>query len=213
MTSARWYLGADLGRVRDSSALALVEPWGDAWALTWLKVWRPERTDCMDVLDEILRVVRSQRHAERPAVGIDARGAYRDVAAAALEGALVLEADVYPLLPSDSDKGARTRDDGWTWVGKRHLVESLRTAVSTRRLVLADRLAGAADFLSELRSLRLRPTRRRTGLTWSHPDQRAGSHDDIVSAVALAYFLAHTLTTQGLMDAIRPASARGLRCG
>lgn len=209
----RWYIGCDLGQVRDPSAVALVEPWQGGLVLSGLKVWRPARRDCMDVLDELLRIVRTQRHAVLPAVGIDARGEYRDVAAAALEGALSREAEVYPLLPSDSDRPARTKDDGWTFVGKRGLIDALRAAIASRRLLLAEGLVGGPALVAQLRALRLVPTRRGRGLTWSHPDQRGGSHDDLVSAAAMALFLADTLPTQGLMGLVRPAAPRGVLCG
>lgn len=204
MIEAPIYYGLDLGTVKDPSALAGVRTWRGRYALTWLQSWHPARRDCLDALDVVLERVR--REQGRCVVGIDGRGAYRDVAEAAVHGALGEEADVYPLLPSDSDRPPRTNADGWTWIGKTPTVEALRAAVATRHLVVGAGLEAGPEFVAQLKALVLVPSRRGRMVTWSHPP---GGHDDLVQAAAYAYVLAVTLTTQGQIDAIRPARGRG----
>ncbi len=206
--TGRWYMGLDLGRITDPSALALVEPWRGKWALSHLRTWRPVREDMTDTLDVVLHLVDRHRPAVRPGLGIDARGVGRAVALVAIEGETAEHVDVYPLLPSFSDRDHRQRPDGFVWIGKNRLVDRLREAVALGELVVSPSLPEARDFQRELLELVERPTERGVGTTWTHPSRAARHHDDRVQAVAYALFLAVTLTRQGFSNRISPANRR-----
>ena len=204
-----WYAGLDLGKVRDSTSLAVIEPHGPRLYLTLLRTWRPERDDCIDALGDVLRLVDRDR-PDAVHLALDARGLGRTAARAALEGELSRRVSVYPILPSHSDRPHRQREDGYTWVGKRHLVGALLDALETGRLRLARGLAEGPAFLDELEHLRTIPTKGRTSWTYSHPTQRSHDHDDRVMSSALAVFVHDNSTRAGLLDPlrIRPANRR-----
>lgn len=181
-------LGLDLARVRDWTALALLEPFRDRLALTKLHRWRPERDDCADALLDVIAL--AERLDARPRLALDAQGIGREVARASVLGATGRACDVLPVLPTASLRPDRQRTDGLIYVAKRRLVESLFGAIASERLVLARGLEEADQLRAELRGLAKVETR--GGLTWtySHADQRAESHDDLVMAVALALWAA-----------------------
>jgi hypothetical protein len=116
--SGTWYAGLDLGKVRDSTALSILEPAGPRLVLTYLRTWKPERDDCADSLREVLRLVDRDR-PDATHLGLDARGLGRTAAKVALEGELSRRADVYPILPSHSDRPHRQRPDRYVWAGKK----------------------------------------------------------------------------------------------
>jgi hypothetical protein len=204
-----WYAGLDLGKVRDSTALAILEPYGSRLLVTYLRAWRPERDDCVDALGEVLRLVDRDK-PDAVALALDARGLGRTAAEVALEGELSHRLDVYPILPSHSDRPHRQRPDGYVWVGKKGLVGSLITAIEADRVRLKRGLSEADAFLRELERLRPLPTKGGTSWTWSHPTQQAHDHDDRVVSVALALFVYDHSTRTGVTDPlrIRPANRR-----
>jgi len=204
---AVWYAGLDLGKVRDATCFSVLEEHGGRLYVTLLRTWKPERDDCIDALGEVLRIVDRDR-PERVHLALDARGLGQKAAQAALEGELSRRLDVYPILPSHSDRPHRQRSDGYIWAGKRHLVGALLDALEAGRLRLARGLAEGPAFLEEL--ARLRPIPTRTSWTWSHPTQRSGDHDDRTQATAYALFLAQNVNRAGLSDPlrIRPANRR-----
>lgn len=207
--AAVWYAGLDLGKVRDSTALSVIEPLASRLYLTLLRTWTPERDDCVDALGEVLRIVDRDR-PELVHLALDARGLGRRAAEVALEGEVGRRLHVYPILPSHSDRPHRQRPDGYTWAGKKALVGNLLDALEADRLRLARGLAEGPALLDELQRLRPIPTKGKTSWTWSHPTGRAGDHDDRVSSVALALFLADNVTRSGLTDPlrVRPANHR-----
>ena len=202
-----WYAGADLGQVRDPSSFAVLEETrAKRLYVTLLKTWKPERPDCLDVLTEILRIVDRDR-PDRVLVGLDGRGLGRDAVEVALEGALALRCEVFPLLPSHSDRSHRQRDDGYIWVGKKSLVGAVLKAVESGELHLAPGLGEAEAFLRELEGLRVIPTKGGTSWTYSHADQSKGSHDDRISAVANALFLyRYARPETAAIERVRPAN-------
>lgn len=206
---AVWYAGLDLGKVRDSTSLSVIEEDRSRLYVTLLRTWTPERDDCIDALGQVLRIVDRDRPA-RVHLALDARGLGQKAAHAALEGELARRVDVYPLLPSHSERPHRQRPDGYIWASKRHLVGALLDALEAGRLRLARGLAEGPALLDELQRLRAIPTKGRTTWTWSHATQRADDHDDRTQATAYALFLALHANRAGLTDPlrIRPANRR-----
>lgn len=204
-----WYSGLDLGQVRDPSSFAVLEETRrQRLYLTLLRTWRPERPDCLDALTEVLRIV-DRDQPERVLVGLDGRGLGSDVAEVALAGPLALRCEVFPLLPSHSDRTHRQREDGYIWVGKKALVGAVLKAVETGELRIAPGLAEAEAFFRELEGLRAIPTKGGTSWTYSHGDQSKGSHDDRISAVANALFLyRYARPETAAIDRVRPANRR-----
>ena len=186
MVTLRLSLGLDLARVRDWTALACVEPWRDRLALTHLRRWKPERDDCVDALGEVIPLASRIADVARPLLVIDAQGIGRTVARAAVLGGTGRVCDVLPILPTFSPRPDRQREDGLIYVTKDRLVEALFSAMATGRLVLARGLDEAAVLRGEVLRLERVRTRGDIGWTYSHPDQAAGSHDDLLMATAYA---------------------------
>lgn len=203
-----WYSGLDFAQVRDYSSFAVLEEARRRVYLTLLKTWRPARPDCLDVLPEVLRIVDRDR-PDRVLVGLDGRGIGQDVVERALDEPFSLRCEVFPLLPSHSDRTHRQRDDGYIWVGKKALVGAVLRAVDTGELQIAPGLAEAEAFLQELEGLRVIPTKGGTSWTYSHADQSKGSHDDRISAVANALFLyRYARSETAAIERVHPANRR-----
>lgn len=204
-----WYSGLDLGQVRDPSCFAVLEETRrERLYLTLLRTWKPERPDCLDALTEVLRIV-DRDQPGRVLVGIDGRGLGSDVAEVALTGPFSGRCEVFPLLPSHSDRTHRQREDGFIWVGKKALVGAVLKAVDTGELRIAPGLAEAEAFVRELEGLRAIPTKGGTSWTYSHGDQCKGSHDDRISAVANALFLyRYARPETPAIDRVRPTNRR-----
>lgn len=211
-------LGLDLGRVRDQTALALIEPWRDRLALTHLRAWRPQRDDCIDALGEVIALAGRLAHVGRPRLALDAQGLGREVARAAVTGRTRLMCDVLPLVPTGSqelmmkalkgigagspevvaflaqmktaDRKDRQDDDGLIRVTKTRLVDELSAAMATGELIRARPLDAEDKFRDELSRLERVPTRGRMSMTYSAPDQAGESHDDLVMAAAYALWAA-----------------------
>ena len=131
-----------------------------------------------------------------------ARQAVRDYAnLTLLNGLAALDWPGDPLTSQD-DAPHLQRPDGWIYVGKDPLVRGLRDGLERGDLLVAPDLPLADAFRRELGRMVRIPTRRAMGTTWSHPDQRKGSHDDMTMAAAYAYWLAYTITAHG--QAVRP---------
>lgn len=198
-----WRVGVDLGVVQDPSCVALLEPWRSRWALTSLRTWHPDR-QMVDVLDHVVRLVERFAPAHRPAVAIDARGIGRPVAQMAVEGRVGEVCDVYPVLPSASDRTHRQREDGGVWIGKAPTLARLFRMLAEGNIVIADGLPEARDLKRELTQLRevVTPAGQRT--TWTHASASRRHHDDRVMALGYAAFLAEVLRDQGTVNRIRP---------
>lgn len=188
MSAAVQSLGLDLGKVRDPSALALVEPWRDRLALTYLRAWSPERDDCLDTLGDVITLA-SKLHS-RPRLALDAQGLGREVATVAVNGPIRGLCDVYPLLPTGSQRPDRQRSDGLIYITKVRAVDALLSAMADGSLVPARGLAAQCEFRRQVTRLELVPTRGGMGTTYSAPDQSEESHDDLVMAAAYALWAA-----------------------
>lgn len=199
-----YVLGLDLGRVRDWSVLSALVGNEAGLSVVFLRRWRPVREDLVDAIEDVLGLI-SRHGMTRPAVALDANGIGREAAEVAIEGELSRVADVYPILPTHSTKPARQRDDGLVYVWKGELVSTVFGLLASRRLRIAAGLAEGPRLRREIEELRQVPSRRGTVKTWSHPDAKTSSHDDMVMSVALAAWTAERLRTQGRIGAIRPA--------
>ena len=204
-----WYAGGDFGQVRDSTSFAVLEesPRRRLY-LTLLRTWKPERPDCLDALPVFLGLVERDQ-PERVLLALDARGLGQDAAETALSGPLGRRCEIYPLLPSHSDRSHRQREDGYIGVGKKALFGAVVKAIESGELELAQGLAEGEAFVRELEGLRPIRTKGGTSWTYSHADQSKHSHDDRVSAVANALFLyRYARAETALMDRVWPANRR-----
>lgn len=198
-------LGLDLARVRDFTALAALEPWRGREVLVHLSTWRPRREDCADAVLDVLAFL--ERNPGPARLAIDGRNEVgAAVVSAAIAGEIGRRAEIYPLLPSHSQRPAKQREDRWIFVGKRALVEGLARALDAGKLLVAPGLPEATALRREMQRLDRVPTRRGSDWTYSHPTQRVGDHDDRVMAVAYAYWLASTLSERG--QAVIPANTK-----
>lgn len=206
-----WYAGGDFGKVRDSTSFAVLEETRRRRLfVTLLRTWKPERPDCLDALPVFLGLVERDR-PDRVLLGLDARGLGQDAVGAALAGPVGRRCEVYPLLPSHSDRSHRQREDGFIWVGKKALFGAVLAAVESGELSLAPGLAEGEAFVRDLEGLRPIRTKGGTSWTYSHADQSKHSHDDRISAVANALFVyRYGRPETAAIDRIQPANRRSL---
>jgi hypothetical protein len=193
MYPAYYAIGVDLGQRQDHSAIAVVEHrrvlTGEWNRVTWereTKVTRSVRhlervplgTSYEEVAERVGRLARSPELAKRCAVVMDATG----VGAPVVE--MVRKArpgcELVPVVITAGE--AETYSGAFRRVPKQDLMTTMRIALDSGELRLAAELEEADALLEEMRSMRvsLGPTgRERFGAT------AAGSHDDLVLAVAL----------------------------
>lgn len=206
-----WYAGADFGQSRDWTSFGVIEESRrHRPVVTLLKTWKPERPDCLDALPVFARLIERDR-PDRVLLGLDSNGLGRDASEVALEGPLASMCEVFPLIPCDNDlpHGPSKQRPGAILVGKKNLVGAVVQAVNSGELALAPGLEEAEAFARELEGLRAIPTRKGTTWTYSHADQRKGSHDDRISAVANALFLyRYARPETAALDRVYPANRR-----
>lgn len=202
-----WYAGGDFGQARDWTSFGVIEETRrHRLFVTLLRTWKPARPDCLDALPVFLGLV-ERDHPDRVLLGLDGRGLGQDAVEVALAGPVGLRCEVYPLLPSHSDRSHRQREDGFIWVGKKALFGAVLAAVESGELSLAPGLDEGEAFVRDLEGLRPIPTKGGTSWTYSHADQSKGSHDDRISAVANALFLyRYARPETPAIERVRPAN-------
>ena len=141
----------------------------------------PLGTSYPRVVDEVKELLVRAPSFQAPALVVDATGVGKPVLdlirARGVPGALV---------PVTITGGLKATQDGPEWhVPKRELIVGLQVAFETGRLMIEPNIAGVDTLVSELMAMRVR-----VGLsgherfeTW-----REGTHDDMVLAVALAWW-------------------------
>jgi hypothetical protein len=176
----RWYLvGVDLGQASDPSAIAVLEAIPELGKLRVRHLERvPLGTPYPDVVERVRRITASAASAGRCYVVVDATGSRAVVdllRRARLQGGLL------PVVATSGSKESLA--DGYHHVPKRRLILGLQTMLARGVVQIAGELPARPELTRELEQMEMRVSRRghkRYG-TW-----RAGGHDDLVFAVALA---------------------------
>lgn len=166
-------LGVDLGQAQDPTALAAVEADPSQIDLRHLEQF-PLGTPYPAVVERVGKV--SAALPWRPYLVVDAGGPGRPVVD------MMRVAGLKPI-PVSITSGRRARcADGMVYVPKRELVRVVVVALETGRLRIAKRLPLAGAFKRELESFKVTITAKARA-TYA---AKAGEHDDLVMAVALA---------------------------
>jgi hypothetical protein len=197
MKRTQFFVGVDLGKVRDYTAIAVVERAEltgqfDAAVYAYKKVVAlrlrhlervPLGTPYPEVADRLSRVTQSPELSERCQMAVDARGVGRavvDLIDQARPGCQVL-----PVLVTSGEK--ETLSDGHYGVPKKDLMVGLQVILQMGELEVAAGMEHYDDLLAEMAAMEVRVSesgREQYG-AW-----REGTHDDLVFAVALALWAA-----------------------
>jgi hypothetical protein len=178
---SRFFVGVDLGQVRDPTAIAVVEAAGV------LQVRHLERialkTTYTQVVNRVGRISRSKSLEGNCEVVSDATGVGRPVAemlqVAGLGGKLL------PALVTAGE--SQSRRDGYWCVPKCDLIVGLAEMLQRGEVCLAGDLCERAALEQELAGMEVRQT---AGMREQYGTWRPGEHDDLVFAVALACWAA-----------------------
>jgi hypothetical protein len=196
-TVISWYVGLDLGQVRDPSALAVVEK------TMYLDVAKPPRYACrhlhrfpletsypaiVDAVGKLLWETTPAGNKSRlpdAALVVDATGVGMAVVDIFRERYGYLER----LIPVTITGGlsASCGEDGSCHVPKKHLASVLQKLTQTRRLTVARELALADALTRELQTFKVKisATGHESFESWRERD-----HDDLVLALAIALWWA-----------------------
>jgi hypothetical protein len=203
----RYTLGLDLGKVNDSTALAIAEERplanaaGRGWAadpdfaLPWLQRW-PLHTPYHTIAEEVAARVLALglRPNAEVALFADATGVGVAVMEI-LERQRAIRSLRHRYAPVTIVAGLQTtsgweRWHPWHHVPKRELVGVAQAALQRRKLRVAAGLPEAATLTEELRNFEVRITASANAV-YSHRD---GEHDDLLLAAALALWGARQRT-------------------
>ena len=191
---ARTVIGLDLGQRKDYTAVAVVDKWEVETGFDyvyWKKVTEErcgvrhlERMPLGTPYPEVVERVKGWwiscgRSRRGDGGGRDGGGAAGG--GSAEEGGAGVHRD------AGADHGGRqgAKEGGYWSVPKRDLVAGLQVLLQQKRLRVAGEMPEARTFLKELREMEVKvgPSGREQYGAW-----REGTHDDLVLAVALAYW-------------------------
>ena len=200
-------IGLDLGRAVDWTASVEVHTEGGLFRIRHLDRWRPERENLSDVVHRLADRLEVAPHLAGAALAFDASGIGRAFTPILLGSSVARVLDVYPIVAT---RGWRPANQRWDRAGVIFAPKQATVAA------LADILEGPRPRLRCDPGLPLAPQLRRElahyretegpdGLPrWGAP---RGEHDDLVSALQLAVWLAGRLESQG-RGGFAPANRR-----
>jgi hypothetical protein len=188
-TPPEYFLGLDLGQATDWSALAILErskilaPEGaTAASCAWrfrcrgLKRWRLG-TSYAEIVDELAALV-NEPPLRQAHLAMDASGVGRPILDMLHKTKLPVQ--LAPVVITVGSK--ESYHNGYYHVAKVILVQSILIPLQQRRLHLVRALPETAALVKELHDYRVQITQAATEIF----NARAGAHDDLVLAVALA---------------------------
>jgi hypothetical protein len=196
-SSSRYFLGLDLGQAHDFTAIAVVEravvpgEWDPAlYTNDQHDVLRlrhldrlPLGTPYPEIVESIRALADSSELQDRCTLAVDATGVGRPVVDLLNRAGLSMR-----ILAVTITGGAHETGHGSYYsVPQRDLIAGIQVLLQNSGLQVAAGLAHGPAFLSELAEMRLKitPAGRASYGAW-----RAGAHDDLVFAVALACWAA-----------------------
>ncbi len=200
--TTEFFVGLDLGQIRDYSALVVVEhPLGDVpqGSGVWQRFGRPavyharhvERIPLGTPYPEIVRrtmelmaqpQLRPRPIDPSPQLAVDATGVGVAVIDMLREAGLVFT----PIVITGGDH--ITRSDGALRIPKRDLVANAQVLLQQRRLRFASRMAHVGELTRELLDFRVKIDAKTAHD--SYGAWRDGEHDDLVLALCLAMWIA-----------------------
>jgi hypothetical protein len=192
-----FYLGLDLGKQRDYTAVAILEK--PEWRHAWLPVPKgcdlmvrhlermPPGTRYPAVVERVREIVRSEELRGQCIVVADATGIGGPVLDMLRRAALGCEVTAVTITGGAKERAARSSGAPASNVTKQDLIAGLQLMLEGRELKIAARLKEAGTLVKELMDMRFSGVERgkmKVGADGS------GEHDDLVIAVALAVWRA-----------------------
>jgi hypothetical protein len=178
---SRFFVGVDLGQVRDPTAIAVVEATGV------LRVRHLERialkTKYMQVVERVRRVSRCKQLKGKCEIVSDATGVGRPVAE--MLQASKLGGKLLPVLVTRGEN--ESGDDEYCGVPKRDLIVGLAEMMLSGEVHLAGGLQERRALENELKNMEVRQI---DHAYHQYAAWRRGEHDDMVFAIALACWAA-----------------------
>ena len=183
-----YFVGLDLGRARDFTAICVAEKVTCEDTRNYeLHIRHLERfRDVLypDVTERVQTLMEAPALGSRPALTVDATGVGAAVVDMLRESGLTFDAVTITGGDTESYQG------GYAWrVPKRDLVGGLQVLLQSGRLKIASSLEHAETLRSELLNFRVK-----VNISTGHDSYEAwreGDHDDLVLAAALAAWNAH----------------------
>jgi hypothetical protein len=199
-----FFVGADFGQARDYTALAVIERaelkggfdhavWAERKEVA-LRLRYLERialgTPYPDVVERVVEVTRNRQLAGRCHLAVDGTGVGRpvvDLLRRARPDAILMPVTI-------TNGQTETTDKGFYRVPKRDLIIGLQVLLQRGGLQIAAGLPFARKFVEEMEAVEVRvsPAGNEQYAAW-----REGTHDDLVFAVALAYWSAEKAYPNG----------------
>jgi len=171
-------VGIDLGRLRDHTAIAVVERLRDGGMVVRFVERVKLGTPWAKVVDRVRSIVTHQRMAGLCAVAVDATGVGSPVVEMLQKAGLGCE--IVPVTITGGERESQTAQ-GWS-VPKKDLMTGLQLGLEDGSLVIARRMKEVGALARELVDVKAKGAR--IGA------EGAGQHDDLVIAVALAVWKA-----------------------
>ncbi len=201
--------GLDLGRLEDRSALAIVDDQAGQYTARHLDLWTPAHPEFADVPARIGPAL--EQHG--PALAIDAGGLGRDVFPMIARHPATQSVDLWGLVATHGWRPPRQRWEkgGVIFVPKGQLIRPFFRALEEHRFTCPRHLLLAHVLRTEIENFR----------QWEGPDglprwgAKKPQHDDLITAVILAVWLAETIRTRpvGGFRPTRPKEGTWTRAG
>ncbi len=196
------FVGLDLGKTRDFSALCVIERTGNApanfhFSCTYLHRWAL-KTEYLRIVADTVRLMNKpelQSGPSRPTLAIDATA----VGVPVVE-LFRREKHNSKLVPIWITGGSTvSRGSGVTHVPKKDLVAVVQVYLQSKRLKIASQLPEAGTLTRELQNFEMRITASANETFGAASEWRENSHDDLVLAAALALWSATNVQTWSTM--------------
>lgn len=191
MSCPRFVLGLDLGQAVDPSALAVLDTSDGMLDVRFLDRWKPERPNLTCVIHRLVDLLEEKPQLLDGALAFDAAGIGRAFEPRLLGSAVAKMIPIYSVVAVAGWRPAGQKR-GVIFVPKAALVDTFTRALEAGKLRIAD-LPLAAVLRHEMTVYQERelPDGRRA---WG---AKRGEHDDVLSAVQMAVWLATRLQSQG----------------
>ena len=191
MTCPRFVIGLDLGQAVDPSALAVIDTIDGMLDVRFLDRWKPERPNLTCVIHRLMDLLEAKPALLDSALGFDAAGIGRAFEPRLLSSAVAGLVPIYPLVACSGWRPAGQKR-GVVFLPKSGLVDVFTKAMESGKLRVADiPLAPVLRHEMTVYQERQLPDGRRA---WG---AKRGEHDDVLSSVQLAVWLATRLQSQG----------------
>jgi hypothetical protein len=190
----RFVIGCDLGREVDATALAILDKSGLAFDLIFLDRFVPVRPDLLDIATRLEDLVTHPRLAGQVAIAVDGCGIGREWVRLVRGSRLAALCPLYAVVAVGNTRPPGQRRGQFIFVSKLHLVANLARLGAEGRLRMAPGMEHEARLRREVAAFRQKE-RPDGGVAFEN--DRRKDHDDLVSALLLAAWIATEQETRG----------------